>query len=354
MPSTGESTARSGWTFAAAPPERPSLEEFLVGDSNRLAWAVCRAVVERPGILYNPLFLYGPPGTGKSHLLWATAAALAAAHPDLAVEATTAQLFAESYIRAAEADELPSFRTCFRNMDGLLVDDLEHLAGKPRSQEELFYTVNELLDTQRQVVVTARTGPAALAGFSAAFKSRLQWGVVVRLDQPDTRLRLALLEAEAKRRSWRLPRPVLALLAERLAGNAREIRGAIVRLQADERLAGRPLTRGRVEAILNDILPTESMSLLERIAHSVMERFRLRLSHLQSKRRNRSVTRPRQVCMFLARQLTPLSLQEIGAYFGGRDHSTVLHSCRKIEQLASRDPALAGMLREIQSELRRG
>ena len=333
--------------------EAPRLDDFLVGESNALAHSACRAVLKAPGALYNPLFIHGAPGTGKTHLAAALARHLEEKHRDLQVEYIAAEGFVQSYMRAAQSDELAGFRHCFRNVDCLLVDDVAYLAGKRRSEEEFFHTIDTLLADERQVVLTARTAPRLLAGLDDRLISRFQGGLVVQIDPPDYDLRRRILKAEVKARSWRLSPASLDLLAERLPANARELRGAVIRLQADERVSGRTPTRRVIEGALDDARGGEQTSMLERIVHAVLRRFNLRLRQLQSKKRSRAVTLPRHMAMYLTRELTDLSLEEIGSYFGGRDHSTVLHACRKMERLADEDTTIASTLREIKGHLQR-
>jgi len=339
---------------ADEPVDGPTLANYCVGQSNRLAHWACRRAVRRSGAAYNPLFLYGPSGTGKSHLLAAIAQRLADREPQRLVEAMTGQQFAESYIRAAESDDLESFRAWFRGLDVLLIDDLEHVTRKVRTQEELYHTVNRLLEAGGRVVATARVSPRALPKLDPRLASRFMGGLQVKLDPPGPDLRVRILQAEARRRSVPLSAAAARLLATRLPGTARDLQGALNRLQLLAKVEGRTLGRATVEELLAEQAPDEpSSGLLEQIVHTVMRRYKLRLGHLQSKRRNRAVTLPRQLCMYLARDMTSLSLQEIGAYFGGRDHTTVLHACRKIQHLVEGDASIAGTVQEVRSDLQR-
>lgn len=327
-----------------------TFDTFLFGPSNELPGGACHAVVASPGGTYNPLFLYGPPGTGKTHLLEATAGGLRARGLD-PIEVTTGQQFSENYVRATEADDLPGFRAYMRSVQALFLDDIDRMAGKQRSLEELLHTIDALLEQDRQIMVTARSAPAMLKALPARLRSRLQAGLTAALLLPEQPLRAKLIRDEADRLAWRVPEGVIDLLAERLGGNARQLRGAVARLQMDERLAGRSVTRRAVQRVLADSVEPDPATLLEEITRRVLARYKLRLSQLQSKRRSRSIALPRQICMFLARELTPLSLTEIGAYFGGRDHSTVLHACRKIGQMVADDASVSSVVREIQNDL---
>ena len=296
---------------------------------------------------YNPLFIHGPVGCGKTHLLVGTCLELRRRHPEQWTELLPAERFVQSYIQAEEANALDTFRRLVRGVDNLLIDDVQFLAGKDRSQEEFFHTFNELFNAGRRVVLSASVPPRELGGFEERLLSRFEWGLVARIDGPEYETRVRIVHAAARQRGTDLPEEVMTWLAEELRGGVRELEGAVTRLIGVAELTHQPVTLDLARDALADSITPDRKPGLEDIVKAVLDRFSMRLSQLQSKRRSRHIVVPRQICMFLARRMTELSLEDIGTYFGGRDHTTVMHACRKIEQEMQRDAALARTIREI-------
>ena len=324
-----------------------SLARFIVGPSNRLAHAACMSVCQGNADHYNPLFLHGPVGCGKTHLLVGTCLELRRRHPNQWTELVPAERFVQAYIHAEETQSLETFRRAVRGVDNLLIDDVQFLARKDRSQEEFFHTFNELFNAGRRVLIGASQPPRELAGFEERLLSRFEWGLVARIDLPEYETRVRIVHAAARQRGSELPDDVMIWLAEELRGGVRELEGAVTHLTGVAELTDQLVTLKLAREALADTIAPDREPGLEDIVKAVLDHFGMRLSQLQSKRRSRHIVLPRQVCMFLARRMTKLSLEDIGTYFGGRDHTTVMHACRKIEQQVHSDAALARTVREI-------
>ncbi len=342
------------WSDGVASPTDPNLsfDNFVVGKPNEFAYAACIRAAETEKPAFNPLFLYGGVGLGKTHLMHATAAAMRQNFPEKRVLYLTAEKFLYQFIRALRAQETVAFKELFRSVDVLLVDDVQFLCGRDATQEEFFHTFNALVDQGRQVIVSADTSPSDMDGLEERVRSRLGWGLVVELNPTNYELRLAILESRAAELGFDIDPKVLEFVAQRIATNVRELEGALNRLAAYAQLGGRTITLESAHDALRDLLrASERRVSIEDIQKQVAEHFNMRLADMSSPRRARAVARPRQVAMYLAKHLTSRSLPEIGRKFGGRDHTTVMHAIRKIDELSAADAGLAEDIRLIRRVL---
>jgi chromosomal replication initiator protein len=324
------------------------LNAFVVGNCNRLAQAAARSVAESPGAVYNPLFVHGRVGMGKTHLLQAVCHRFLELHPGGAAAYVGAQAFVTELARAKEEDRLDAFRARYRALSLLAFDDVQLLAGKDASQEEFFHIFNELHSQKQQVVVSADRPPQEIDKLSDRLVSRLRWGLIVNLDRPDRETKLAVLATKAAARRMTVPADVLEFLATEVDGSVRDLEAALVRLAAFASLGQKPIRVAVArEALAAQDSKRSRVISVPQIQDAVTRHFGLKAEELLSKRRSRSVAFPRQVGMFLARRLTNLSFDEIGVFFGGRDHTTILYACEKIEKQSAKDPALASSIEEI-------
>ena len=326
---------------------RFTFENFVVGKPNELAHAAARRVAEGEGVTFNPLFLYGGVGLGKTHLMHAIAWEVRHSRPEARVLYVSAEQFMYRFVSALRFKDMHGFKEMFRSVDMLMVDDVQFIAGKDSTQEEFFHTFNALIDQQKQIVISADRAPGEIDGLEDRIKSRLQWGLVVDLHPTDYELRLGILQAKAESRREQNPGVtigpgVMEFLAHRISSNVRVLEGALIRLFAQASLVGREINLDMVQECLADILrASERKVTIDEIIRKVADHYNLRMSDLLSARRARQVARPRQVAMFLAKTLTSRSLPEIGRKFGGRDHTTVIHAVRKIEELRATDSQIA-------------
>jgi chromosomal replication initiator protein len=294
---------------------------FVEGKSNQLAKAAAIQVAENPGRAYNPLFIYGGVGLGKTHLMQAVGHAIKARDPDARIAYIHSERFVSDMVIALQHNKMNEFKTAYRSLDALLIDDIQFFANKDRSQEEFFHTFNALLEGQQQVIVTADRYPKEVSGLEERLKSRFGWGLTVAIEPPE----LANVQ---------LPEEVAFFVAKRIRSNVRELEGALKRVIANSRFTGRPITLEFTKDALKDLLTLQAKLItIENIQKTVADYYKLRVADLLSKRRSRSIARPRQVAMALAKELTTHSLPEIGDAFGGRDHTTVLHACGRIREL---------------------
>jgi chromosomal replication initiator protein len=309
-----------------------TFEQFVVGSSNRLANATCRAVCGQPGTLYNPLFIHGRSGLGKTHLLQATCHALMQGDAAREVIYISCDTFVNDLVRAIETARLQQFRDCARNADALVIDDVQFLANRESSQEELFHTFNVLYQARRQIILSADSPPGEIPTLEDRLVSRFNWGLVAQIDPPNRETRQAILQKKARLRGCEVPDEILDLIASRVESNIRLLEGALTKLISETQITGRPLTIETARQVLDEFdgRPARPPAVGD-ILETVSRHFGVRPSDLVGRKRSRSVSFPRQVGMYLARKLTPLSLEEIGSYFGGRDHSTVLHAERVID-----------------------
>ncbi|MBU0641109.1 MAG: chromosomal replication initiator protein DnaA [Planctomycetes bacterium] len=319
-----------------------TFDQFVVGPANRLAHAACRAICKQPGTLYNPLFIHGASGLGKTHLLQAACAALAEANPPLAAIYVSCEAFVNDFVRAIETGELQPFRASARRADVLVIDDIQYLAQRESSQEELFHTFNVLYQSRRQIVLSADSPPSQIPALEERLVSRFNWGLVAQIDPPDRETRHAILQKKARLRGYEIPDEVLDFVAEHVESNIRLLEGALTKLISESQITGAPLTIETARRVLAGLDGRSRRPVhVSDILQAVSQHFGIRLPELLGRKRTRSVTRARQLGMYLARKLTSLSLEEIGVHFGGRDHSTVLHAERVVETERIRHPETA-------------
>ena len=315
--------------------------KFVVGKPNEFAYAAARRVAEAPEVSFNPLFLYGGVGLGKTHLLHAIGWEIRNQTPARSIMYLSAEKFMYRFIRALREQNTVDFKEQFRSVDVLMIDDVQFISGKDSTQEEFFHTFNALVDQRRQIVLSADKSPSDLEGIQERLKSRLNNGLVADIHATTYELRLGILQSKAEQLGVDIPPKVFEFLAHKITANVRELEGALNRVVAHAQLVGRTVTLETTQEVLQDLLRArERRVTIEEIQKQVAAHFNVRVSDMHSARRARSVARPRQVAMFLAKSLTTRSLPEIGRMFGGRDHTTVMHAVRKIEELTSRDTAL--------------
>ena len=311
-----------------------SFATFVEGKSNQLAKAASFQVAENPGRAYNPLFLYGGVGLGKTHLMHAIAHRIKEKDGEARVAYVHSERFVGDMVRALQHNSMNEFKTAYRSLDALLIDDIQFFANKERSQEEFFHTFNELLEGQHQVILSCDRYPKEVAGLEERLKSRFGWGLTVAIEPPELETCVAILMTKAQHAGVPLPEEVAFFIAKRIRSNVRELEGALRRVIANSRFTGHPITLEFTKEALKDLLSLQAkLVTIENIQKTVADYFKVRLADLLSKRRSRSVARPRQVAMALAKELTSHSLPEIGDAFGGRDHTTVLHACKRIKEL---------------------
>jgi len=317
---------------------RFTFENFVVGKPNELAHAAARRVADAATVTFNPLFLYGGVGLGKTHLMHAIAWHIRKKHPGRRVLYLSAEKFMYQFIRALRYKDTMSFKEMFRSVDVLMIDDVQFISGKDSTQEEFFHTFNALVDQNRQVIVSADKSPSDLDGMEERLRSRLGWGLVADIHPTTYELRLGILQAKAEQQRAQIPLKVLEYLAHKISSNVRELEGALNRIVAHAELVGRPITLESTQELLYDLLRASDRRVtIDEIQKKVAEHYNIKLADMHSARRARSVARPRQVAMYLAKQLTARSLPEIGRKFGGRDHTTVMHAVRKVEELRATD-----------------
>lgn len=344
-------TKPNGSTFRSTPhptqtqaPELPNhqsninltstFDNFVEGKSNQLAKAASLQVAENPAVAYNPLFLYGGVGLGKTHLLHAIGNHIMRHNANAKVLYLHSERFVADMVKALQTNSMNDFKRYYRTVDALLIDDIQFFAGKDRSQEEFFHTFNALLEGQQQVILTCDRYPKEINGVEERLKSRFGWGLTVAVEPPELETRVAILMSKAELANINLPYEVAFFVAKRIRSNVRELEGALKRIIANAHFTGKPITLDFVKDALRDLLALQDKLItIENIQKTVAEYYKVKVADLLSKRRSRSVARPRQMAMALAKELTNHSLPEIGDAFGGRDHTTVLHACRKISEL---------------------
>lgn len=307
---------------------------FVEGKSNQMAKAAAAQVAENPGRAYNPLFLYGGVGLGKTHLMHAIAHQIKQHDSEARVAYVHSERFVGDMVRALQHNAMNEFKTAYRSLDALLIDDIQFFAGKDRSQEEFFHTFNELLEGQHQVILTCDRYPKEVQGLEERLKSRFGWGLTVAIEPPELETCVAILMSKAHAVGVALPEEVAFFVAKRIRSNVRELEGALRRVIANSRFTGQAITLEFAREALKDLLSLQAkLVTIENIQKTVADYYKVRMADMLSKRRSRSVARPRQVAMALAKELTTHSLPEIGDAFGGRDHTTVLHACKRISEL---------------------
>ena len=324
--------------FGAPLDPRFTFDNFVVGKPNELAFAASQRVAESEDVTFNPLFLYGGVGLGKTHLMHAIGWKIKEKSPDRKVIYLSAEKFMYQFVRALRYKDTSAFKEQFRSIDILMIDDVQFISGKDNTQEEFFHTFNALIEQNRQIVISADKSPSDLDGVQERLKSRLGCGLVADIHPTTYELRLGILIEKAQKRGVEIPSKVLEFLSHRIVSNVREMEGALNRLVAHATLVGTSITVETAQVVLQDLLKSNNRKItIEEIQKKVAEHFNIRLTDMHSPRRSRSVARPRQIAMYLAKSITSRSLPEIGRKFGGRDHTTVMHAVKKIEELKQED-----------------
>ena len=331
-----------------------TFDSFVEGKSNQFALAAAHQIAENPGRAYNPLFIYGGVGLGKTHLMHSVGHVILQKNPKARIAYVHSERFVNDMVRALQHNTINEFKRQYRSVDALLIDDIQFFVGKERSQEEFFHTFNALLEGQQQVILTCDRYPKEVEGLEERLKSRFGWGLTVPIEPPELETRVAILMNKAVAEGVELPSEVAFFVAQRVSSNIRELEGALRRVMANARFTGRAITLEYAKECLRDILAVQDRQVtLENIQKTVADYYRVRVTEMLSKKRSRSIARPRQVAMCLAKELTNHSLPEIGDAFGGRDHTTVLHACRKVAELRGEDNKLnedyASLLRTLTS-----
>jgi chromosomal replication initiator protein len=315
-----------------------TFDGFVEGKSNQLAKAAAIQVAGNPGKAYNPLFIYGGVGLGKTHLMHAVANKLKERNSEARLAYVHSERFVGDMVKALQHNTINDFKSAYRSLDCLMIDDIQFFAGKDRSQEEFFHTFNALLESQQQVILTCDRYPKEVDGLEERLKSRFGWGLTVAIEPPELETCVAILMSKAAMTHVDLPEEVAFFIAKRIRSNVRELEGALRRVVATSNFTGRPITLEFAKEALRDLLALqEKLVTVENIQKTVAEYYKIRIADLLSKRRSRSIARPRQVAMALAKELTNHSLPEIGDAFGGRDHTTVLHACKRVKALRESD-----------------
>ena len=330
-------------------------DTFVVGANSEFAHAASLAVAKSPARTYNPLFIHGGVGLGKTHLLQAIGHHLAASRRGTKVAYVRSETFTNEFINAIQTNSLVKFRRRYRQADILLIDDIQFLAGKERSQEEFFHTFNSLFEGRKQIVLSSDQPPSEIAQLEQRLVSRFEWGLTAELQPPDMETRLAILRKKAAGLDVNLPNHVLEYLAHRIKSNVRRLEGALLRVASFSSLSGRPLTDESIEHVLRDILQEEARRAvsIDQVQRKVAEHYDVRLADMTSKRRPANIAFPRQIAMFISRRLTKNSLQDIGEAFGGRDHGTVIHACKTVQDRMDKQESLRQVIRFLETALQR-
>jgi chromosomal replication initiator protein len=332
---------------------RYSFETFIVGGSNQFAHAACRAVAEAPSRSYNPLFLYGGVGLGKTHLMHAIGHYVLTRSPGLKLTYISAERFMNEVVNAIRYDRIMEFRERYRGVDVLLVDDIQFIVGKERTQTEFFHTFNALHDAQKQIVLSSDCPPHQISELEERLRSRFEWGLIADIQPPDLETKIAILKRKAEAEGVFLPDDVAMYIAGRIKSNIRELEGSLIRLLAYASLTGRDVSMGLVQDVLRDVLRHEERAVtIDMIQKFVAEYYQLKLHELKSKNNSKSIALPRQVAMYLCKSLTSASLPEIGKSFGGKHHSTVIHSIRKVEELRQKDTVFNNLVHSLVEQFR--
>lgn len=333
-----KSTLNSRFTFDA----------FVIGSSNRFACAASIAVAESPAKAYNPLFIYGPVGLGKTHLMQAITHKIRQLHPSLKHCYMSSEQFTNELIDSIRNRSTAQFRKKYREIDVLLIDDIQFIAGKESTQEEFFHTFNNLHDNRKQIIITSDRSPKEITNLEERLRSRFAWGLITDIQPPDFETRAAILRKKIQRESVAVPDDIICFIAEQVKTNIRELEGALIRVAAYSLLESCPMTLEMTKMVLKDMVQETVKNIsVEMVQEKVSEFFRIPLSDLRAKRRNKNIVFPRQMAMYLSRQLTNMSLPEIGGAFGGKDHTTVLHSCKKIAEHLNRDLKIKNMVDQL-------
>jgi chromosomal replication initiator protein len=339
LPQSAQTPARRDARWSGGPLNSTyTFQTFVEGKSNQLARAAATQVAWNPGSAYNPLFISGGVGLGKTHLMHSIGNLILESQPNAKVAYVHSERFVGDMVKALQHNTISDFKRAYRSLDALLIDDIQFFAGKQQSQEEFFHTFNALLEGQRQIVLTCDRYPKEVSGLEERLKSRFGWGLTVAIEPPELETSAAILMTKAAAEDIDLPEEVAFFIAQRIRSNVRELEGALRRVMANSAFTGQPITLEFAKDALRDLLAVqERLVTIENIQKTVAGYFKIRVADLLSKSRSRSITRPRQISMSLAKELTSHSLPEIGDAFGGRDHTTVLHACRRIKSLRETD-----------------
>jgi chromosomal replication initiator protein len=335
---------------------RNTFESFVVGDNNQMAAAAARAVADAPGQSYNPLFLYGETGLGKTHLMHAIGHAILQRRPEARIAYLSAEKFTNEFIQAIQENALTKFRQRYRHVDVLLIDDIQFLAGKERSQEEFFHTFNDIHGAGKQIVISSDRRASEIEKLEARLVSRFEWGLPADIQPPDFETRLAILRVKAGAMKCELPPAVASFIAQNISRNIRRLEGALIKVVSYSQLTGKPIDLAAAEHLLKDVLMEQAQNQLtiEVVQKRVADHFQIRHSDMTSKRRPNNIAIPRQVAMYLVRNLIPKhSLQDIGDAFGGRDHGTVIHACKAVDNMLSQDAHMKGQIEFLRTALSR-
>jgi len=339
---------RFDWDGAAQLNPKYTFDGFVIGSGNQFAHAAARAVAERPSKAYNPLFLYGGVGMGKTHLMQAIGHEIKKRQPQMGICYLSAEKFTNEMINALRNNKMTSFRDKYRNMDVLLVDDIQFLASKERTQEEFFHTFNALHESMRQIVIASDRPPKELAEIEDRLRSRFEWGLIADIQPPDLETKVAILQKKAESEHVSLPTDVALYIASNIRSNVRELEGALIRLTAYVSLTGRDLSMLTAQEVLKNLIDSQVRKItIEAIQRAVSDQFGLRPAEIKAKNNSHSIVYPRQIAMYLAKQLTEASLPEIGRQFGGKHHTTVLHSVEKIAEVRKTDKDLNRLLNKL-------
>ncbi len=343
---------RFDWDSAAQLNPRYTFDAFVIGSGNQFAHAACQAVAERPSKAYNPLFLYGGVGMGKTHLMQAIGHEVKRRTPQAAICYVSSEKFTNEMINSLRYDKMISFRDKFRTVDVLLMDDIQFLAQKERTQEEFFHTFNALHESMKQIVIASDRPPKELAEFEDRLRSRFEWGLIADIQPPDLETKVAILQKKSEQERVTLPTDVALFIASNIRSNVRELEGALIRLVAHSSLIGAEITLPYTQQVLKNFIDSQARKVtIESIQKAVAEQFGLRLVEIKAKNNSRSIVYPRQIAMYLAKHLTEASLPEIGRQFGGKHHTTVLHSVDKIEEVRKNDKDLNRLLNKLTEQL---
>ena len=331
-----------------------TFKNFVVGASNQFAHAACLAVAEAPAQAYNPLFLYGGVGLGKTHLLNAIGNHIAETS-DLRISYVTTEQFTNEVINSIRYDKMMDLRKRFRNIDMLLIDDVQFLAGKERTQEEFFHTFNTLYEAHKQIVLSSDRSPKEIANTEERLQSRFGWGLIADLQPPDVETRIAILRKKSDDEGILLPEDVIQFLAANLKSNIRELEGSLVRLGAYASLTGQPVALDMAKNVLRDLIGEKKKIIaMDDIEEAVAARFHVKISEMKSRRRSKTLVYPRQIAMYLCRELTDASFPEIGRQFGGKDHTTIIHACKQIAKAKEADSTLGATLESLKDQITKG
>ncbi len=332
---------------------RNTFETFVVGSNNQMAHAAAMAVAQAPGQAYNPLFLYGETGLGKTHLMHAIGHAVIRHNPEARVAYLSTEKFTNEFIQALQENALTRFRQRYRHVDILLIDDIQFLAGKERIQEEFFHTFNDLFESGKQIVLTSDRRASEIQKLESRLVSRFEWGLPADIQAPDLETRLAILRTKAQTLNCSIPDNILNFIAQNITRNIRRLEGALLKVSSYSALTNKPLDLATAERLLHDVLMEQAQNVLtiETIQKRVADHFQIRHSDMTSKRRPNNIAIPRQIAMFLARTLTKHSLQEIGDAFGGRDHGTVIHACKAVDNMCEQDSSMRSSVEFLKTQL---